>query len=223
MNKRFFLLLFTLTLTMIIAVACSNTGEENDEQNNEEQPQTEEASNDTDGEEIQNDEGNGNNEENVSELDNEQNNEENNPNDDNQSNQDQEVSANQGLPEPLEMNEHVQHPEGVNFTLETITFEEDHISVDFNAENHTGYSQYLASKGRAQGDNLGGITLEDDTGYVYRYVADSDSDRIKFEDGEKVTGTVSFAGRIQDDAESLTLIFNPDNKLEFSFEDIEIK
>ena len=72
--------------------------------------------------------------------------------------------------------------------------------------------------------------MEDDTGYDYRYVANDDSDRIELEEGEQVTGTISFAGRIQDDAKSLTLIFNPDAKGEgsvsgqkFLFEDIEIK
>lgn len=125
------------------------------------------------------------------------------------------------LPEPIVLNEQIQHPKGMIFLLEQITFEEDHVLVDFTAENHTGYKQHLASAGEAKGANLGGVTLEDDTGFVYRYIAKNNA-RISIDDREKVTGTVSLTGRIQDDADSITLIFNPDREFEFAFDNLEL-
>src|SRR5699024_4008634 len=126
------------------------------------------------------------------------------------------------LPKPIIINEQIQHEEGVIFVLEKITFKEDHILVDFNAENHSGVTQYLASGGKAVRTYLRGITLEDDNGFFYRYIAKDNAD-IKLKDREKVTGTVSFTGTIQEDAKSITLIFNPDSFLEFVFEDIELE
>ncbi|MFD1363261.1 hypothetical protein [Lentibacillus salinarum] len=221
MTKRIFLLCLTLIFTVFVAVACSNQSNDSDAQNNEEES---DQSN-----EVENEARNQDNEANDSNSDDTQNDEESDSglNDDNEqsiSSDDNASADNNDLPETIEIDEQIQHEEGVTFTLEQISFEEDHITVDFNAENHSGFSQYLASAGRAKSSNLGGITLQDDTGYDYRYVADDDSDRIELEDQEKVTGTVSFAGRIQDDAQSLTLTFNPNNvEPEFSFEDIEIE
>src|SRR5699024_10002406 len=125
------------------------------------------------------------------------------------------------LPETIVLNEQSQHEKGMIFVLEEIRFEEDHIQVDFNAENHTGYSQVLASAGEAKGTNLGGITIQDDTGFEYRYIA-NDNARIEIDDREKISGTVSFTGTIQEDAQSITLIFNPDREFEFAFENLEL-
>lgn len=132
-----------------------------------------------------------------------------------------EKSNSNDLPEPIVLNERVEHEIGVIFELEKITFMEDHILVDFTAENHSGFNHHLAADGKAQGDSLGGVTLEDDTGFFYRYHA-GDNWTIHIEDREKVTATVSFTGRIKDDANTLTLKFNEDNEPDFTFEDIEI-
>ncbi|SHM74274.1 hypothetical protein [Gracilibacillus kekensis] len=227
MRKNSILLFLTLIFTVFIAVACSNQSSNNDAENNEvesnqsnedEVNNSEDSANESNSDDTQNDDGTDT--ANDDESSNDQTNDENEQSD---SSNDSASSNNNELPETIVIDEQIQHEEGVTFTLEQINFKEDHITVDFNAENFTGYSQYLASAGRAKGQNLGGITLEDDTGFDYRYIADEDSDRIELEDQEKVTGTVSFAGRIQEDATSLTLIFNPDMSLKFSFEDIEIE
>jgi hypothetical protein len=217
---------------MSVGVACSNQSNGNNAQNNEEEPS---ESNEVENEgSDQSNEGTESNSDVVKNDDdetdpvsneNQNTNETNNDNKQQSSSSDDSASANNNdLPETIEINEQIQHEEGVTLTLEQIAFEEDHITVDFNAENHSGFSKYLASGGRAKGSNLGGITLQDDTGYDYRYIADEDSDRIKLEDQERVNGTISFAGRIQDDAQSLTLIFNPGSvEPQFNFEDIEIE
>lgn len=134
-------------------------------------------------------------------------------------------TGNSELPEPIELNEEI-HEDGIAFTLETITFEEDYITASFHATNTAGHAIELAAKGRAEEDDLGGITLMDDTGFAYRYIADKRIHRIKVLDGEEVTGTVSFFGRLRDDAQSLTLTFNPDEYTNreptFTFENIQI-
>ena len=231
MMKKLVMVITVLFASCLLLVACNGNSSENA---NDKETSAEETGNNeqkADNEDNSNEESNASDQDNPeeeSELDDEQNEEENEEHDNDQSDQGESDKGN--LPETIEINEQIQNPVGVNFILEKITFEEDHITVDFNAQNHTGYITHLASGGRARGSNLGGITLEDDTGYVYRYVADNDSDRIRLDDGEQVTGTISFAGRIQDDAKSLTLIFNPEASDEgsasmpkFSFENIEIK
>ncbi|QKY68547.1 hypothetical protein [Lentibacillus sp. CBA3610] len=229
MPKRIFLLCLTFIFTVSVAVACSSQSNENDAQNNgEESAQSNEDENEMRNQDNEGTEGNSGDTQNDDETgpgDDQSANETNDASEQQSSSSDDNASANSNeLPKTIEIGEQIQHEDGVTLTLEQISFEEDHITVDFNAENHSGFSEYLASGGRAKGSNLGGITLQDDTGYDYRYVADDDSDRIKLEDQEKVTGTVSFAGRIQDDAQSLTLIFNPDNvEPQFNFEDIEIE
>lgn len=136
-------------------------------------------------------------------------------------------SGNKDLPDPIEINDRVQTETGLIFEVEKITFEEDHIAVDFNADNMSGFSKTLASKGAAQNTNLGGITLQDDNGFDYRYVAEHGDARIVVDNQEKVEGTVRFLGRVQDNANTLTLIFNPGNSPEdsapnFTYEDIKI-
>ncbi|MFC4024675.1 hypothetical protein ACFOUV_12800 [Oceanobacillus longus] len=233
MMKKLVMVIAVLFASGLLLVACNDNSSENanvNETNAEETGNNEQEVNNEDNINEGNNESDQDNAENESELDDEQNKEENEVQDNSQSDEEQDESDKGNLPAPIEINEQIQHPVGVTFTLEKITFEENHVSVDFNAQNHTGYGTHLASGGRARGSSLGGITLKDDTGYDYRYVADNDSDRIRLDDGEQVTGTISFAGRIQDDAKSLTLIFNPEASDEgsvsmpkFSFEDIEIK
>lgn len=139
-----------------------------------------------------------------------------------------ESSSEESLPDEIEIDAEVRE-DGVTFTLESISFKDDHISVEFNATNTTGHRVELASEGRARDGDLGGILLEDDTGYEYRYVAEGSDQRIGIMDGEEVTGSVSFEGRIQDDAEKLKLVFNPDEDQSnerapiFSFENIKIE
>ncbi|WP_130859432.1 hypothetical protein [Gracilibacillus phocaeensis] len=243
MPKRMFLLCFIVLLTGMIAVACGNQEDESGSQGDGEEAAS--SQEDESDENNQADESNEDDTQNDNEVDslsdasqgsNGQNDsgtdassEENQGADDDDnasastSNSNSSSNSNE-LPATIEINEQVQHEDGITLTLEQIAFEEDHITVDFNAENQSGFDQTLASAGRAKGSNLGGITLQDDTGYDYRYVADDDSDRIQLEDQEKVTGTISFAGRIQEDAQSLTLIFNPNNvEPQFDFEDIEIE
>lgn len=218
MIKRFFVLL-TLLFTLTIVVACSGADdgagtetESEPEVNDTDSAQADDNETDTTTNGEGYEEVDVNNEEDNSEIDQDIN---------EQQPQQNEPQGQKDLPEPIILNEQIQHPKGIVFVLEKITFKEDHIQVDFNAENHTGYIQHLASKGEAKGESLGGITLEDDTGFVYRYIA-KDNPRIKLEDREKVTGTVSFTGTIQDDAESITLIFNPDNQFEFAFENLKL-
>ncbi|MFC0014188.1 MULTISPECIES: hypothetical protein [Allobacillus] len=227
MSKRFFLLCFMLIFTVTVAVACNSESDDEATNDQENSTQSSEDKNAQDSEESESDSDDTQNDDSTeSELNDDQSSNDTNDDVEKQSTTSDERASNDDkeLPETIEINEQIQHEEGVTFTLEKISFKEDHITVDFNAENHSGFKQYLASGGRAKSSNLGGITLQDNTGYNYRYVADDDSDRIKLEDMEKVTATVSFAGRIQDDAQSLTLIFNPDNvEPQFNFEDIEIE
>lgn len=225
MSKRIFHLCLTFIFIISVGVACSSQSNGNNAQNNEEEPsQSNEVENEVNDQSNEGTESNSDDVKNDDEMD-PVSNETNDDNKQQSSSSDDSASANNNdLPETIEINEQIQHEEGVTLTLEQIAFEEDHITVDFNAENHSGFSKYLASGGRAKGSNLGGITLQDDTGYDYRYIADKESARIKLEDQERVNGTISFAGRIQDDAQSLTLIFNPGNvEPQFNFEDIEIE
>src|SRR5690625_5237111 len=228
MYKRSFILLFTLVFTIVVASGCSNSSnestEESTEQNNTEEDSQEEAN-----EEQDNSENNSHvddNEENG--IQNEDN--ETNDNNDESSNGESESSNdnNIDLPDTIEINDETHTDTGVSLELESISFEDDHIAIDFNAENQSGYAVTLASLGSATGDNLGGITLQDDTGYNYRYVAESEESFINLEDQEKVNATVRFIGTVRDDAKTLTLKFNPDeidNDIapKFSYEDIEIK
>lgn len=204
---------------MFVMVACGDQSDESQEDNDE---ATSSEENGQDNEEEASDSDEAQNDGEVEAESNDEQNSNESADADNQATSDS--SDNNELPATIEINEQVQHEDGITLTLEQIAFEEDHITVDFNAENLSGFSKTLASAGRAKGSNLGGVTLQDDTGYDYRYVADDDSDRIELEDQEKVTGTISFAGRIQDDAQSLTLIFNPNNvEPQFDFEDIQIE
>src|SRR5699024_9249922 len=84
------------------------------------------------------------------------------------SNEDEEPSDRVELPEDIEIDERVQHPNGVIFTLEKISFSEDNITVDFHAHNGHGNYVYFA-------DNPG-VTLEDDTGFDYPYMPKSYSE-----------------------------------------------
>lgn len=224
MNKRIFLLLLPLTFTLFITVACSNTDEEDGAQNNKEES--------TQSKEDENEVNDSDNEEDESDLDDKQNDEQSS---DNQTNEDNEKSSSSEdslsasdkvLPDTIEVDEQIRHSNGVNLTLEKITFEEDHISVHFNAQNGFGDTVYLAHSGKD------GVTLEDDAGEMYQYIADDDSMKIELKKQEKVTGTINFLGNIDDDAKSLTLIFNGgygsetsqfDRNPKFVFEDIEIK
>jgi len=130
------------------------------------------------------------------------------------------------LPKDIEIYDEVQTDEGVIFELEKITFENDYIEVHFNAENLSGYRVLFARAGAAKGDNLGGITLQDNTGFDYRYVADEEA-RLEVEDQEKIDAIVRFVGSIQEDAQTLTLKFNPEENMDmnpkFTYEDIELE
>src|SRR5690625_5031379 len=227
MYKRSFVLLFTLIFTIVVVSGCSSLFNESTEQNNvEEDSQSEE--NDEKEKVQDNSENNSlvdDNEEN--DIQNEDN--ETNDNNDESSNQESESSNDSiiDLPDTIKINDETHTDTGVSLELENISFEDDHIAVDFNAENRSGFKVTLASLGSAVGDNLGGITLQDDTGYDYRYVAESEESFITLEHQEKVNATVRFIGTVQADAKTLTLKFNPevDNDIapKFSYEDIEIK
>lgn len=246
MKKKHVMLIAVLIASSLILFSCSDKSEQaNKNESNEEK--TGDNEQEVNNEDSNNDSNQDNGEENESDLDNEQNDEETDSelNDDQSSNDEtnddeatntdasdstsSDVSSNDndGLPDTIKIDEEVQDA-GVTLTLEDITFKDNHIAVSFHASNTRGHGVKLAGEGRAEGDNLGGITLIDDTGYEYRYIADVGDHRIQLFDGEEVTGNISFAGKIQADAKSLTLVFNPDEsdseeKPEFSFEDIEIK
>lgn len=153
--------------------------------------------------------------------DTEQNETDSDADDNEQSEQQDNTKEEQSLPEPIVLNERIEHPIGVIFELEEITFEENHILVSFTAENHSGSNQFLAIGGRAHKDSLGGITLEDDTGFFYRYNAGAHAN-LPISDRERITAKVSFTGRIKDDAQFITLKFNEGEELEFIFEDLEL-
>lgn len=223
MYKRSFILLFTLIFTIVVVAGCSNSSNGSTEQDN-----AEEDSQSEENEEQDNSENNSHvDDDEESDIQNENN--ETNDNNDEVNNEESELSNNKDvdLPETIEINDETHTDTGVSLELESISFEEDHIAVDFNAENQSGFEVTLASLGSAVGDNLGGITLQDDTGYDYRYVAESEESFINLEDQEKVNATVRFVGTVQDDAKTLTLKFNSevDNEIapKFSYEDIEIQ
>lgn len=216
MYKRIFLLLLVSIFTVLIAVACSNQDEDNEVQSDDEKTsQTEET------EEAEQSSSNQDKESETDSNDTETTNEESNKLNESESDNDN------NLPEPIQINDKVQTDTGLIFEMEKITFENDHIAVHFNADNQSGFYKTLASQGRAEDNNLGGVTLQDDTGFDYRYVADSEEARIKLKDQEKVDGIIRFSGTIQNDAKTLTLKFNPEEDTDsvpnFTYEDIEIK
>lgn len=236
MTKRTLLLSIVLTFIALTTAACgiveelidkNLSGESNNNTANHDVVDNVDNEDDDTNDEVQND----------SETDIDQdNNNDNTINDgvtENVDENDDQSSATSGtkeLPEAIEIDEQIQHPNGVIFTLERISFKDDHITVDFNAQNGYGHTVYLANEGRARSGKEGGITLRDDTDFIYRYVADEEA-RIKLSDNEEVSGTASFFGRIQDDAQSMTLIFNPNgkekekntNRPKFVFENIKIE
>lgn len=216
MGKRFFMLLVSLVFILIVS-ACSisfggdsdgEEAEEAEEAYKQDDPSDEEKKDD---EQAEDDEAN----------DSEQMETDSSADGNQQTEQKDATTEQQNLPEPIVLNERVEDPIGVVFELEAITFEEDHILVSFTAENHSGLTQYLAAEGAAYEDFLGGVTLEDDTGFFYRYNAGEDS-MISIKDRERITAKVSFTGRIKDDAEFITLKFNEGEEPEFIFEDLEI-
>lgn len=225
--------LFIFLFTVSVAVACSNNDDENESQTNDVE-ETEENDNNTNNEEEKGSESTNNDDGNEEE--NQANDEENKDTDQTEnddSNQSDESASesndDQGLPDPIEINDRVQTDTGLVFEMEKITFEDDHIAVHFNADNQSPYRKYMASKGAAGNENLGGITLQDDTGFDYRYTAEFDGARIELKEQEQVDGIARFIGRIEDDAETLTLIFNPqsddesDSAPRFAYEDLEIE
>ena len=227
MYKRIFILLLISFFTVFLAVACSNQDAENNAQNNDkESSQTKETEEAENSKSDQDDESDSDNEQNSNDAANDDKgttvSEESNQSNESESDNDKD------LPDTIEINDKTQTDTGVIFELEKISFEDDHIAVYFNAENQSGFKKTLANQGEAQNDNLGGITLQDDTGFDYRYVAEIGESRIEVKDQEKVDGIVRFAGKIQNDAETLTLKFNPDEEStdsmpKFSYEDIEIE
>lgn len=230
MYRRFFILLFTLLFTIIVASGCSNSSDKGNEENTE-QNNTEEGSQEKTEKENEGQDHSENNSDADGDEENDIQNEDNETNDNNDESSNQESASsnhnNINLPDTIEIYDVTHTDTGVSLELESISFEDDHIAVDFNAENQSGFEITLASLGSAIGDNLGGITLQDDTGHDYRYVAEAEESFINLEDQEKVNATIRFVGTIQDDAKTLTLKFNPevDNVVapKFSYEDIEIK
>lgn len=108
---------------------------------------------------------------------------------------DNRTTSNKDLPEDMEVNERVKHPNGVVATLETISFEEDYIAVDFMIQNGFGYYVKLS---------LDGVSLIDDTGFEYSFQPVD----LRVEENERMEGTLIFIGRLDDEATSLTFSFN---------------
>jgi len=221
MGKRFFMLLVSLVFILIVSACSISFGGDSDGKEAEEAEEVskqDDASDEDESEDEQTEDDASDNEMNDSAQT-----ETDSSADENQQTEKEEsiASDEQDLPEPIVLNERVEDPIGVIFELEEITFEENHILVSFTAENHSGFTQYLAAEGAAYEDFLGGVTLEDDTGFFYRYNAGEDS-MISIKDRERITAKVSFTGRIKDDAEFITLKFNEGEEPEFIFEDLEI-
>lgn len=220
MFKRTFLLLFTLLFTIFAGIACSSKDDENDTQNNavEEEAENEESNTD-DGDEINSDEDTEQQEDSTTEA---------NEETTNTKASEPSLNGSAELPETIEINEEIITDTGLIFILEKISFEEDHIAVDFHAENHSGFPKYLAAGGVAYDKDLGGVTLIDDTGFPYRFVAKTGDSMLEVNDQETVDATIRFLGRVRNDAKTITLIFNPDEEEDsdgtpiFKFEDIEI-
>src|SRR5699024_2654721 len=97
-------------------------------------------------------------------------------------------NSNGSLPEPIEIDEELRE-DGVDLTLESISFEENYIVVDFNAVNTTGHAVDLAAEGIPEDSDSSGLIFEDDTGHTYEYIADRSDHRIKLMDSEKVIGS----------------------------------
>lgn len=110
------------------------------------------------------------------------------------------------LPDPIEVDERQQQPNGTILTVETVSFEDDYISVEFNVQN--GYDSKIQLAELMNDVNKPGVILGDDTGFDYRYLP-GDNQYLSVESGERMSGSINFVRSLEEDATSLTLEFNP--------------
>lgn len=109
------------------------------------------------------------------------------------------------LPADQSLDLQTNHRNGVVFTVTGIRFFSDRIEVGVDIQN--GHEGTVALEGSEAGDQE--LHLEDDTGTTYK-LGRPDNElfdpRLKLEEGQRVQGTLVFLGRLDADAEALTLL-----------------
>lgn len=88
-------------------------------------------------------------------------------------------------------------------TLTQISFDRDFIVADIEVLNGGGTAMGFAW------EINGGAIIEDDTGATYRLLHPKDNSDLVVEPGERLTGSLTFVGRVQSEATELTLTTNP--------------
>ncbi|WP_413381989.1 hypothetical protein [Alkalihalobacillus sp. 1P02AB] len=194
--------LFSMMFISMVLVACQSpnaselTTNELDEEANDEQLETNDnEATETEGTEL------------TEEADSESATEENSDED---TVSDNESSKESSLPDSMEVGLQQSHPNGVNLTVETIHFDEEFITIDVTSINGHNYASDLSNLNRK------GITLTDDTGFHYHFLPPEDNEKLTIEPDERLSGSLIFIGKLQEDAQSLTLTFN---ELAKGFED----
>lgn len=135
------------------------------------------------------------------------------------------TETNAFLSEKMEVNEQISHVNGTVLKLESISFDDEFITVNFTAINGSIGTIGLAWDGRQ------GVILEDDTGHTYPFLPPEDNETLEIEEGERLSGSLIFIGKLREDATSLHLIFNPEGHKDdtstsspyFSFESIDLQ
>ena len=107
------------------------------------------------------------------------------------------------LPAPLELDLEQRHPNGVIVRVHRITFDPTFITVELSAVNGFRDEVTLAA------DPFTGMTLVDDTGVDYKFIAPDVNDNLRVESGGTLEGQVVFTGELAADARTLTLTLNP--------------
>ncbi|MFC0300746.1 hypothetical protein ACFFIS_07925 [Virgibacillus soli] len=217
--KRF-ITIFTILLVFIMVTACSNkANKKEDESKGESQVVEKENGNQDDGENKQHEQS-----EDASKTD------ETGPDDETEDEDGADNEASEieddNLPDEMKVGVQQSHENGTVVTVDSISFDEEYVIVHITAIN--GKDSYI----KLTYNIWDGAKLVDDTGFEYHYLAPEDNRDLRIESGERLTGSLVFIGRLQDEAKSLNLTFNPGNPQDNSkhdydpkliFKDIEIK
>lgn len=108
-------------------------------------------------------------------------------------------SAVPDLPGSFPQAESLAHPNGTQLQLQSLGFSSTRIGVAFTATN--GHDSEVDL-------NHGDSYVEDDLGNRYVLIPPLEGERLEVDEGGRLAGVLVFAGRIQPDASSLTVVMN---------------
>lgn len=103
------------------------------------------------------------------------------------------------LPEPVEVDEELEHPAGIRMTVRRITFSDTATEVSVEIGDERIDPVTLASSA---------TFLVDDLGNRHPLVPLAGNPRLVVEGGTSIEATLAFSGRIADDAAAVELVFN---------------